>query len=82
MVRLGYVTGNRMTNVQTRNLKLQARALRILQSEAGLTEESAAVILDAAQGSLPAALVMNKSGRSREEAESALKQSRGLFPTR
>jgi N-acetylmuramic acid 6-phosphate etherase len=79
MVRLGYVTGNRMTNVQTRNLKLQARALRILQSEAGLTEESAAVILDAAQGSLPAALVMNKSGRSREEAESALKQSRGVI---
>lgn len=79
MVRLGYVTGNRMTNVQTRNVKLQARALRILQSEAGLTEESAAAILDAAHGSLPAALVMNKSGRSREEAESALKQSRGVI---
>ena len=26
MIRLGYVTGNRMTNVQTRNVKLRARA--------------------------------------------------------
>src|SRR4030095_13914748 len=28
MVKLGYVTGNRMTNVQTRNSKLRARAIR------------------------------------------------------
>src|SRR5437588_4289810 len=40
MIRLGYVTGNRMTNVQTRNVKLRARAQRILQLEAGLNEES------------------------------------------
>src|SRR6266567_7276692 len=41
MIQLGYVTGNRMTNVQTRNVKLRARAVRILESEAGLDEESA-----------------------------------------
>jgi N-acetylmuramic acid 6-phosphate etherase len=41
MIRLVYVTGNRMTNVQTRNVKLQARALRILMAEAGLDEEAA-----------------------------------------
>ena len=79
MIRLGYVTGNRMTNVQTRNVKLQARAVRILQSEAGLSEPDAQAILIAAHGSLPTALVMNKSGRSREEAESALKQSGGVI---
>src|SRR5881398_3959612 len=36
LTRLGYVTGNRMTNVQTRNAKLRERALRILMAEAGL----------------------------------------------
>src|SRR2546423_2517561 len=30
MVHLGYVAGNRMTNVQTRNVKLRARPVRIL----------------------------------------------------
>src|ERR1044071_8108718 len=38
MVRLGYVTGNRMTNVQPRNEKLRARSLRILAAETGLDE--------------------------------------------
>src|SRR5918912_1568282 len=32
MIRLGYVTSNRMTNVKTRNVKLRARAIRILQT--------------------------------------------------
>lgn len=45
MIRLGYVTGNRMTNVQTRNSKLRARALRILWAEAGLDENSATEVL-------------------------------------
>jgi N-acetylmuramic acid 6-phosphate etherase len=79
MIRLGYVTGNRMTNVQTRNVKLRARALRILQSETGLAEPDAEAILDAAQGSLPTALVMKKTGQSMEKAEAALKQSRGVI---
>lgn len=79
MIRLGYVTGNRMTNVQTRNVKLQARAIRILQSEAGLDERQAQSILNDAGGKLPVALVMSQSGRSREEAESALERSKGVI---
>jgi N-acetylmuramic acid 6-phosphate etherase len=79
MIRLGYVTGNRMTNVQTRNVKLHARAVRILESELGLNEKDAAVALDAAKGSLPAAIVMKKSGRSLDEAARALEQSRGVI---
>jgi N-acetylmuramic acid 6-phosphate etherase len=78
MIRLGYVTGNRMTNVQTRNVKLQARAIRILQSEAGLTELEAKTMLAETQGSLPTALVMAKTGRARSEAESALVRSQGV----
>ena len=76
MIRLGYVTGNRMTNVQTRNLKLHARALRILSAEAGLNALDSAAALDAAQGDLRVALVMSRTGRDREKAETALKQSR------
>jgi len=79
MIRLGYVAGNRMTNVQTRNVKLHARAIRILGSEAGLNEKEAAVALDAAKGSLPAAIVMQKSGRSLDESARALEQSRGVI---
>ena len=79
MIRLGYVTGNRMTNVQTRNVKLRARAIRILQSEAGLDEQQAQTVLDAAEGKLPVALVMSQSGRSKEDAEAALDRARGVI---
>jgi N-acetylmuramic acid 6-phosphate etherase len=79
MIKLGYVTGNRMTNVQTRNIKLRARAIRILQTEAGLDEEQAEAALAAAEGQLPLALVMSKSGRSKAEAEAALEASHGVI---
>ena len=79
MVRLGYVTGNRMTNVQTRNIKLRARAIRILKSEAALSDEEAQAALTEAGEKLPVALVMCKTGRSREEVEVALEQSHGLI---
>jgi N-acetylmuramic acid 6-phosphate etherase len=79
MIRLGYVTGNRMTNVQTRNTKLRERAIRILQTEAGVNEEQAQTVLDAAGGQLPVALVMSRSGRSKEEAAAALEGSQGVI---
>jgi N-acetylmuramic acid 6-phosphate etherase len=79
MIRLGYVTGNRMTNVQTRNVKLRARAERILAAEAGLSAETSKEILDSADGNLPVALVMSRTGCSREDADAALKASRGVL---
>ena len=79
MVRLGYVTGNRMTNVHTRNAKLRARALRILQTEAGLNEIHAKEALDSADGDLPLALVMTRTGSTRAQAESALRKSHGVI---
>jgi N-acetylmuramic acid 6-phosphate etherase len=78
MVQLGYVTGNRMTNVQTRNVKLRARAVRILMAEADVNEASANKILDESEGSLPVALVMAKTGRTVNEAKNALNQSSGV----
>jgi N-acetylmuramic acid 6-phosphate etherase len=79
MIRLGYVTGNRMTNVQTRNVKLRARAERILAAEAGLNEARAKEILDSADGNLPVALVMSRTDCSPNEAAAALKASRGVL---
>ncbi len=78
MVKLGYVTGNRMTNVHTRNSKLRARAIRIIAAEAAVDERVAIEYLDKANGSLPAALLMAKSGCSLEDAERALAAADGV----
>lgn len=80
LTRLGYVTGNRMTNVQARNVKLRARALRILQAETCLDEESSQKLLDGASGDLPLALVMSRTGSSPAEAKKALQEAKGVVP--
>lgn len=78
MVKLGYVTGNRMTNVHTQNSKLRARAIRIIVAETGVDERGATESLEKANGSLPAALLMTKSGCSLEDAERALAAAGGV----
>jgi N-acetylmuramic acid 6-phosphate etherase len=79
MIRLGYVTGNRMTNLLPRNEKLRARSLRILQAEAGLGDTAAArAALAAAGGDLRVALVMHKTNCTRTEAEQALQTNGGV----
>ena len=78
LIKLGYVTGNRMTNMRARNVKLQARALRILRAEAALDDGAAAAALDAAGGDIATALVMARSGTSREAASAALQAEGGV----
>jgi N-acetylmuramic acid 6-phosphate etherase len=78
MVRLGYVTGNRMTNVQTRNVKLRARAVRILMAEAAVDEQAAEKALNDAEGSLPLALVVAQTECAADDARHALKASSGV----
>src|SRR2546428_4080114 len=78
MVRLGYVRGNRMSNVQTRNSKLRARAIRILMAEASLDQGDASAALETANGDLRVALVMKQSGCSRSDAEQSLVASHGV----
>lgn len=78
MIRLGYVTGNRMTNVQTRNVKLRARAIRILMAETGRDESSASELLEAAGENLPVALVMAGTKSTKIEAQKALHDSSGV----
>jgi len=78
MIRLGYVTGNRMTNVQTRNVKLRARAIRILIAESGVDEKSANETLDTAEGNLPVALVIAITRCEPAAAKRALADSSGV----
>jgi N-acetylmuramic acid 6-phosphate etherase len=68
LVKLGYVTGNRMTSVQTRNA----------MAEAGLNENDAAAALETAQGDIRVALVMSRTGCSRETAIAELDRSKGV----
>jgi N-acetylmuramic acid 6-phosphate etherase len=75
LVGLGYVTGNRMTNMRASNVKLRARSERILAAETGLGEAAARGALDAACGDLRVALVMSKAGRGGEDARRALEAS-------
>jgi N-acetylmuramic acid 6-phosphate etherase len=60
MVRLGYVSGNRMSNLQARNNKLRERALRIVVAETGVDQEAAAAALEATGFDLRATLAMLK----------------------
>ena len=53
MVGLGYVSGNRMSNMQARNTKLRARAVRIVAAETGLDQASAMKELEASGWNVP-----------------------------
>ena len=72
MVRLGYVTGNRMTNMQPRNSKLRGRAIGIVTAECGIGEDEAERLLEGAGWDLRVAIVMKQAAVGREVAESAL----------
>lgn len=66
MIKLGYVRGNRMTNVRASNEKLKERALRILIAETNLDEVAAGKILSEANYDLSDAL--------------KVRQKQGLYP--
>jgi N-acetylmuramic acid 6-phosphate etherase len=79
MVKLGYVSGNRMTNLLPRNAKLRLRAIHIIMAETGSDEETSAAAFERAEGDPRAALVMIKTGSSFEEAKAALEASGGVI---
>jgi N-acetylmuramic acid 6-phosphate etherase len=56
LVKLGYVSGNRMTNLRARNSKLRSRAIRIVIAETGVDEVAAIAALEAANGETGVAL--------------------------
>ncbi len=55
-IRLGYVRGNLMVNVQPKNEKLLDRALRIIRSVTGVSETAARQLLSAADNNVRAAI--------------------------
>jgi len=75
MIRLGYVHGNRMTNVKPSNEKLRDRSLRILAEETGLDARSAADLMQRADDDLRAAIVMNRTKTDLEKARQALSEN-------
>jgi N-acetylmuramic acid 6-phosphate etherase len=75
MVRLGYVSGNRMTNLQARNSKLRQRALGIVMAECQLDETTAGAALEAANWDLRVAIVMQRAKVTREKAEESLRKT-------
>jgi N-acetylmuramic acid 6-phosphate etherase len=77
MTRLGYVYGNLMVNLHTKNEKLAERGVSILEEAAGLKHSAARKLLAAAGGRVPVALVMAKTGIGRDDAAAALRKSQG-----
>ena len=77
MTRLGYVYGNLMVNVWTKNEKLVQRAIRIVEQATGADHETAARALKDSGNRTPVAVVMLAAGVARSKAAAALKKSRG-----
>ena len=76
LVRLGYAYGNLMVNVQPTNSKLEDRAARIIATITGVRIGEAATLLAKAE-SVKTAVVMQKLGVSRPEAEARLARVHG-----
>jgi N-acetylmuramic acid 6-phosphate etherase len=76
MIRMGYVYGNLMVNVQPTNTKLVDRARRIIASIADVSYDEASRLL-AEAGSVRTAVVMHKRNLSRVDAEALLAAAKG-----
>ena len=77
MTRLGYVYGNLMVNVWTKNEKLVQRAVRILEQATGANHDEASAALEASGHRTPVAVVMLAARVKPSQAAAALKKSRG-----
>ena len=75
MIRLGYIKGNRMTNVKSSNVKLKERAVRILMLETDLEEAAAQNLLNEAHNDLRASIVMQKTQTDFETAYKFLSEN-------
>jgi N-acetylmuramic acid 6-phosphate etherase len=76
MIRLGYVYGNLMVNVQPTNEKLVDRAERIISAAAGVDRAAAAELLKDSGQVVRTAIVMGRLKINRSEAEARLAAAR------
>src|SRR5579862_4686688 len=72
MIRLGYVYGNLMVNVEPKNSKLADRAKRIIAESAGVNYEQAGHLLDQSAGNVRVAIVMSRLAIDREASQTRL----------
>lgn len=77
MTRLGYVYGNLMVSVWTKNEKLIQRAVRIIEQATGSDTDAARNALEASGNRTPVAVVMLAAGVDKAKAAAALKKSKG-----
>jgi N-acetylmuramic acid 6-phosphate etherase len=77
MTRLGYVYGNLMVNLWTKNEKLTQRAIRILEQATGADHATAARALKASGHRTPVAVVMLAAGVTPTQAAAALQKTKG-----
>ncbi len=78
MIRIGKTYGNLMVDLRATNNKLIDRSERIVSEVCGVTREEARLLLDSANKSVKLAIVMQKLGVGREEAERALAANNGI----
>jgi N-acetylmuramic acid 6-phosphate etherase len=76
-IRLGYVFGNLMVNVQPKNTKLLDRARRIVATAGGVSYQRAGEVLEEAGNSVRTAILMAKTGSGRDDAERRLAAAGG-----
>jgi len=77
MARLGYIYGNLMVNVHTKNEKLVERGLGILEKAAGIDRRQAIQVLRKSDNQVAVALIMVKSGLDRGKAVQKLRRYKG-----
>ena len=77
MIQIGKVYENLMVDLQVVNRKLQDRAERILMTLTGVERARAKELVTASGGRVKTALVMQKLGVCREEAERRLREADG-----
>lgn len=78
MARLGKVYSNLMVEVQPRNAKLAARAVRVIAQAVDCSPEDAQIWLSRASGDVKTAIVMARTGVSRERAQAVLRGADGV----
>ena len=79
MIRLGKTWGNLMVDLRATNDKLTDRSERIIAEVCGVPRTTARQLLEAAGRSVKTAIVMQKRGLSRGDAESALAAAGGVI---
>ncbi|MEM9417500.1 MAG: N-acetylmuramic acid 6-phosphate etherase [Planctomycetota bacterium] len=77
MVQLGKTWGNLMVDVRATNDKLTDRAQRILMQQLGIDRDTAAELLESADGRVKLALVMHRKGLDAEAAQALIDEHGG-----